>query len=118
MIYSANLDSTPVPAKSALLSYKIGRTLLCPYRILIEYFCRYFQRTGQFINERPFLTGTIIRAPLRLEFVIKNALRGDFINVAVGVFWIVGDLALAMNDESFRRWVVRPYFNFPFKRNT
>jgi hypothetical protein len=58
---------------------------------------------GRFINERPFITSTMIKAPLRLEFIGKKLLMGDWLGTAVGLSWLLlGDLALAFNDPQLQ----------------
>jgi hypothetical protein len=62
----------------------------------------------RFINERPFITGTVIKAPLRLEFIGKKLLMGDWIGAGVGLSWLLlGDLALAMNDAQLQTYAQR-----------
>ncbi|MCB0061297.1 MAG: hypothetical protein KDE19_04260 [Caldilineaceae bacterium] len=69
---------------------------------------------GSFINERPFITGTLIKAPLRLEFVFKKLLVGDWIGAAVGLSWLLlGDLALAFNDPALQAYALRDGANYP-----
>jgi hypothetical protein len=69
---------------------------------------------GRFINERPFITGTVIKAPLRLEFIGKKLLLGDWIGIAVGFSWLLlGDLALALNDPGFQAYAERIGVSYP-----
>lgn len=63
---------------------------------------------GRFVDERPFITGTVIKAPLRLEFIGKKLLMGDWIGAGVGLSWLLlGDLALAMNDARLQAYALR-----------
>lgn len=63
---------------------------------------------GRFINERPFITSTLIKAPLRLEFIGKKLIMGDWIGMAVGLSWLLlGDLALAFNDAELQAYAQR-----------
>ncbi|MEZ4863491.1 MAG: hypothetical protein R3C14_19385 [Caldilineaceae bacterium] len=58
---------------------------------------------GCFVNKRPFITGALIKAPMRLEFIGKKLLLGDWIGAAVGLSWmLLGDVALAFNDAELR----------------
>lgn len=62
---------------------------------------------GRFVNERPFLTGALIKAPTRLEFVAKKIVEGDAVGAAVGLSWmILGDGALAFNDTKLKTLVI------------
>ena len=84
-------------------------TLVCAryglswYQIPVNCLAGKFDHFGRFINERPFVTGALIKAPLRVEFVAKKLLIGDWIGVAVGLSWMVlGDVALAFNDAKLQ----------------
>lgn len=67
-----------------------------------------FPRIGRFIDQRPFVTGTLIKAPLRLEFIGKKLLLGDWIGAAVGLSWmLLGDVALAFNDDKLQEWTAK-----------
>lgn len=69
---------------------------------------------GRFINERPFITSTLIKAPLRLEFVGKKVLLGDWIGAAVGLSWLLlGDLALAFNDAGLQAYAQQADAGYP-----
>ena len=69
------------------------------YAACVDSLTRRFRRAGRFINERPFVTGALIKAPARLEFVGKQMLAGDLIGAAVGLSWmLLGDGGLALND--------------------
>ncbi len=93
--------STPSVASLILV---FGQHALSFYIVPVDMFCRRFGKLGQFLNDRPFLTGSLIKLPLRLEFIIKNLLRGDMIGACIGLSWMVlGDGALAFNDEKLRR---------------
>jgi hypothetical protein len=85
-----------------------GGCALGPYVGAVDALCRRFAEFGRFVNSRPFLTGAIIKLPLRLEFVAKKAVQGDLVGVGVGLSWMVlGDGALALNDERLKRRVSR-----------
>jgi len=78
------------------------------YCHLVDALIRAYPGLGRFINERPFITSTVIKAPLRLEFIGKNLLLGDWIGAAVGLSWLLlGDLALTMNDPQLRAYAQR-----------
>lgn len=67
---------------------------------------------GRFVDERPFLVGTLIKAPLRVEFIARKLLAGDPFGAAIGLSWMVlGDGGLALNDAglkaSLRRFAER-----------
>jgi len=74
------------------------------YVKLIKAIARRFKTLGKFINTRPFLSGALIKAPLRLEFIIKKILSGDVVGASVGLSWMVlGDGGLALNDNTLKR---------------
>ena len=78
------------------------------YCTLVDVVVGIFPNFGCFINERPFITSTLIKAPLRLEFIGKKLLVGDWIGVAVGLSWLLlGDLALAFNDAELQAYAQR-----------
>ena len=82
----------------------LGRYVLAFYIIPVDRLCRRIGRLGRILNDRPFLTSAAIKLPLRLEFIVRNLLRGDMIGTAVGLSWmILGDGALAVNDPKLRR---------------
>jgi hypothetical protein len=73
------------------------------YCQVIELLIKVYPSLGRFINERPFITSTMIKAPLRLEFIGKKLLLGDWLGAAVGLSWLLlGDLALAFNDTQLQ----------------
>lgn len=73
------------------------------YEKLIGLVASRFQNFGAFINERPFLTSTLVKAPLRLEYILKKLLQGDIVGVTVGLSWmLLGDLGLALNDDRLK----------------
>ena len=75
------------------------------YCQVVDVLIRVYPGLGRFINERPFITSTVIKAPLRLEFIGKKLLMGDWIGAAVGLSWLLlGDLALALNDAQFQAY--------------
>ncbi|MCB0035465.1 MAG: hypothetical protein KDE51_15640 [Anaerolineales bacterium] len=87
---------------------KIAAVSLGWYGYVVDLFIKLFPSLGRFINERPFITSTMIKAPLRLEFVAKKLLVGDWVGAAVGLSWLfLGDLALAMNDEQLRSYALQ-----------
>ena len=72
------------------------------------------KKIGKFINERPFLTGAMIKAPLRLEFICKNAVQipaepiNATIKTLIGLAWMIpGDGGIALNDKKFKARVMR-----------
>ncbi|MDH3600028.1 MAG: hypothetical protein OEU26_10370, partial [Candidatus Tectomicrobia bacterium] len=85
---------------------QIARLALGWYLMPIDYLTSKFQHFGRFINDRPFITGTLIKAPMRLEFIVKKMLIGDWIGAAVGISWMtLGDVALAFNDAKLQAFV-------------
>ncbi len=84
----------------------LAHALMGPYCALIGAVVRRFHLAGQFIEERPFVTSSMIKLPMRLEFVLRNLFAGDPVGVAIGLSWMVlGDGALALNDRRFREWL-------------
>lgn len=78
------------------------------YCHLVDRLARLAPGLGRFIDERPFITGTVLKAPLRLEFVGKKLLMGDWVGAGVGLSWLLlGDLALAMNDAQLQAYARR-----------
>lgn len=87
-------------------SARLASTLLGWYQKPIEAMAAKFHQVGHFIDERPFVTGAFIKAPLRLEFIGKKVLLGDWIGAAVGLSWmLLGDMALAFNDDKLQAHV-------------
>ncbi|MEM7335608.1 MAG: hypothetical protein AAF490_26255 [Chloroflexota bacterium] len=82
---------------------QIAHRLLGWYSQLVDRFAKVHPKLGRFIDERPFITSTLIKAPLRFEFIIKKLLFGDWIGALVGLSWLfLGDLALAFNDAKLQ----------------
>jgi len=82
---------------------KLASLTLGWYAWLINHAVSRFRSFGAFVNDRPFLTSTLIKAPLRLEFIIKKLLQGDFVGAMVGLSWmLLGDFGLALNDDRLR----------------
>lgn len=78
------------------------------YCVLVNVVVGIYPALGRFINERPFITSTLIKAPLRLEFIGKKLLTGDWIGAFVGLSWLLlGDLALAFNDAELQAYAQR-----------
>ena len=78
---------------------QLARITLGWYGRLVVFWTGRFPRLGRFIDQRPFITGAMIKAPLRLEFIAKKLLLGDWVGTLVGLSWmILGDIALAFND--------------------
>ena len=89
-------------------SLRLGTFIFGWYIRAIKLFAGRFKKTGLFIDTRPFLTGALIKAPLRLEFVAKKALAGDVAGVIVGLSWmILGDGGLALNDPALKAQLKR-----------
>lgn len=85
----------------------VSEVLVGWYAAFVNRLTLRWRRFGRFINERPFVTGTLIKAPMRLEFVGKKALEGDVVGAAVGVSWMIfGDGGLAFNDQRLKSFVV------------
>ena len=86
---------------------ELARILMAPYCRVVTAIVGRFPAVGGFIQERPFLTSSIIKMPLRFEFILRNLLVGDAIGVAIGFSWMLGDGALALNDERLNRWLAQ-----------
>ncbi|MBV7339845.1 hypothetical protein KFU94_68870 [Chloroflexi bacterium TSY] len=100
-------QAAPVPFSITIHQQVVHRSL-CWYCQLVDVVVSISPDLGRFINERPFITSTLIKAPLRLEFVGKKLLMGDWIGVVVGLSWLLlGDLALAFNDAELQAYVER-----------
>jgi hypothetical protein len=96
-----------VPLASAIHG-RVADVSLGWYCHVVDLVIRVAPELGRFINERPFITGTVIKAPLRLEFVIKKLLMGDWIGAGVGLSWLLlGDLALALNDARLQTYALQ-----------
>jgi hypothetical protein len=96
-----------VPVMSAIHG-RVASLCLGWYCQVVDVVSRMAPGLGRFINERPFVTGTLIKAPLRLEFVGKKLLVGDWVGAGVGLSWLLlGDLALTMNDERLQAYARR-----------
>jgi hypothetical protein len=83
----------------------LGQKIMSPYMWPVETLSARFKNFGQFINDRPFVTGAIIKIPCRLDYIIGNASQGNvlgMIGAAVGFAWMNGDIALAFNDKKLR----------------
>ena len=85
--------------------FEIARLLMAPYCRAVAATVGRFPGVGGFIQGRPFLASAFIKMPLRLEFVLRNLLVGDAIGVAIGLSWMFGDGALALNDEQLNKWL-------------
>lgn len=84
---------------------EVARILMTPYCCAVASTVGSFPRVGSFVHARPFLASAFIKMPLRLEFVLRNLLVGDAIGVSVGLSWMLGDAALALNDERLNKWL-------------
>lgn len=92
-------DTSPLAVVAALL--------MAPYCRLAALVIQGFPSVGAFIQSRPFLTSTIIKFPLRLEFILRNLVAGDGIGVLIGLSWmLLGDGALALNDQRLKEALV------------
>lgn len=75
--------------------------ILKPYIHVINHLFSRKPDLARFVNDRPFLTSTLIKAPLRVEFIGRKLLTGDIIGAGVGISWmILGDGGLALNDPA------------------
>jgi len=90
---------------SSLLT--LSQMVMKPYNAAVETLTNNARTVGKFINERPFLTGAIIKAPLRSEFVFNQISNYDWVGAGVGVLWMIGDLALGLNDKKIKAWLLR-----------
>ena len=83
---------------------RISTRLIGWYIKMIAKISRRFKTFGTFINTRPFLSGALIKAPLRLEFIVKKILTGDLVGAGAGLSWmILGDGGLALNDAKLKQ---------------
>lgn len=88
------------------MSYAFWNKALRPYTSPVEYTSSKLRSFGKFINERPFLTGSIIKFPGRVAFIGQKALERDWIGAGVGVSWLVlGDGGLTLLDNKVRGWI-------------
>jgi len=93
---------------------RVANWTLSGYCLLVDGLIRVYPGLGCFINERPFITSTVIKAPLRLEFICKKLLLGDWIGASVGLSWLLlGDLALALNDSQLQAYAQRVDVSYP-----
>jgi len=82
---------------------RVSTALFGWYVKLVKAVTGRFRKLGDFIDNRPFLSGALIKAPLRLEFIIKKIMVGDFVGASVGLSWmILGDGGLALNDSKLK----------------
>ena len=104
-----------LPLPTALtIHWRVARWSLYGYCRLVAFVAGLAPDLGRFIDERPFITGTLIKAPLRLEFIGKKLLSGDWIGAAVGISWLfLGDLALAFNDAQLQAYAQRVDGEYP-----
>ncbi len=101
--------------KNALLTLRYGAAVFGWYVKFVSTISNRFRRLGGFINNRPFLTGALIKAPFRLEFTVRKLLTGDFIGAGVGASWMVlGDGGLALNDQRLKAAIT----NFAYQTDT
>lgn len=85
-----------------------GRATVGLYAAPIEWLGNNFPKFGHFINDRPFVTGTLIKAPLRLEFIGKKLIAQDYIGAGVGMAWLfAGDIPLTLNDPKVKSYLER-----------
>lgn len=103
----------PLPTAIAI-HWRVARWTLHGYCRLVALVAGFAPALGRFIDERPFITSTLIKAPLRLEFIGKKLLSGDWIGAAVGLSWLLlGDLALAFNDAQLQTYAQRVNAGYP-----
>lgn len=87
---------------------RMATWILDGYCNLMDALIKAYPGLGRFINERPFITSTVIKAPLRFEFIIKKLLVGDWLGAVIGLSWLLlGDLALALNDAKLQAYAQR-----------
>ncbi|MEZ4707271.1 MAG: hypothetical protein R3A44_08700 [Caldilineaceae bacterium] len=111
-IVSAHVDRTlsdaSVTRPSHQFTFRLAYYVLGWYQRPVAILARRFPGLGRYIDERPFVTGALIKAPLRLEFIIKKLLIADWVGVAVGLSWmLLGDVALAFNDVELQELATR-----------
>ncbi len=82
--------------------------LMAPYCRLARLVMQGVPTVGDFVQNRPFLTSTMIKLPLRLEFILRNLAAGDAVGVLIGLSWmLLGDGALALNDQGLKERLER-----------
>ncbi|MEZ4658767.1 MAG: hypothetical protein R2911_14445 [Caldilineaceae bacterium] len=97
----------PLPVAISI-HWRVARWSLCGYCRVVNFVVGFAPDLGRFIDERPFITGVLIKAPLRFEFIGKKLLVGDWIGAVVGLSWLLlGDLALAFNDVELQAYAQR-----------
>ncbi|MEZ4735562.1 MAG: hypothetical protein R3E79_51375 [Caldilineaceae bacterium] len=107
----------PLPIAIAI-HWRVARWSLHGYCRMVAFIVSFAPGLGRFIDERPFITGTLIKAPLRLEFIGKKLLVGDPIGAAVGLSWLLlGDLALAFNDAGLQAYAQQSDAGSPVHRS-
>lgn len=111
-VVSAHVDRTrrdgSIGRAPHQFTLKLANYVLGWYQRPVSILAQRFPRLGRFIDERPFVTGALIKAPLRLEFIIKKLLIADWVGAAVGLSWmLLGDVALAFNDAQLCDAVAR-----------
>jgi len=106
-IAEQKLISGTLPLRAAIHG-RVATWSLNWYCHMVDALIRVYPGLGRLINERPFISSTVIKAPLRLEFIGKKLLLGDWIGAAVGLSWLLlGDLALALNDTRLQAYAQR-----------
>ena len=102
----SRLDELKIKPVTSQSIYYFGIFILSPYILPIEKILNNLPPIGKFINDRPFVTGLLIKAPGRIEFIAKNILQQNIIGIIVGFSWFVfGDCALALNDMKLNRYI-------------
>ncbi|MEZ4678415.1 MAG: hypothetical protein R2932_29780 [Caldilineaceae bacterium] len=103
----------PLPIAIAI-HWQVASWSLHSYCQVVAFVVSFAPAFGRFIDERPFVTGTLIKAPLRFEFIGKKLLSGDWIGAGVGLSWLLlGDLALAFNDTELQTYAQRIDAGYP-----
>ncbi|AHB49903.1 hypothetical protein W911_03665 [Hyphomicrobium nitrativorans NL23] len=54
------------------------------------------------LDDRPLLTSSAIKAPMRFDMIGQSLLRGEWVTAAVGTSWLIGDGLVALNDTRLK----------------
>ena len=94
--------------RTTMFSYHVGRIMLAPYNFVIERGVSKIPHVGDFLRERPFIAGTLIKSPPRLTYIAQKIFEGDAIGAGVGFAWLfLGDTALTFNDPRLKAYFER-----------
>ena len=72
------------------------------YTKLVSWLTKSNETARYYLDERPLLTSTAIKAPLRFDIIGQSLMQLDFLKAAVGLSWLAGDLFVALNDGKIK----------------